>query len=688
MAMWTHMGQVFLIRLAGDGRRVERIVVKQIAGVDFRKDEQKPQAHSWESFNVLPSSVTEFKITNDEGDDGQGRDSQYMFIGGNDGRSVLVEVEETQATAKRSGSGGATAKGDIDDIDAMLYGDTGMGAQHTLSTSKDKDASGSDGSVNPEVADGQDDSEGWQTHFRFTVHDEILGTGSIVGMDVGASALATSRSSGDEGLELVTCAGNEWRGSVRVQQRHIRPDIVASFDLPGAPVRRVWTVRCRKEYNIGGVMQAADDESLDELTDTFMILSRDASTAVFRAGDELSEVERSGFSTAVGTIDVSEILDHTRVVQVVADGIRVVNAQGKETQTIKLDVGVTVVSAQISDPYVLVKTSDGRLQLFEASTGTRKLAPVALPSTLSGVDEVAATSFFEDTHGVLTSTREWIERNPELYAEQLDESCRDGNTDEDAELDYLYTDHTQIGKRRPGAGSGSGGRQGGAKKRRHVAKGGFDDLYEDEESDDNDASEIGDEAAAQEHGWEDSYKEREGAESRTYLAVVWKGGDLSLLRLPQFDEVWRTPRFDYMAEVLAAETRGDLGAESGDDDNGDDDSGAAASAAAVPQAAAARQLDQFGVVQVGGRDLCNTLLVAVSTAGEVAVYRAFEHCARERLVQAKQATDGAAVFDQLAIRFVRVPHSVLAYEPGYEADVRKAQRRQARAFDAWQKREK
>ncbi|KAJ1957960.1 mRNA cleavage and polyadenylation factor subunit, partial [Linderina pennispora] len=618
LALWTHMGQVFLVRLAGDGRRVERMVVKQIAGIDFRKDEQRPQEHSWDIFNVLPSSVTEFRMGSD---DTAEDDAQLVFVGGRDGRSVLLEISEAAA-----GSSGATAaaksasKNEVDDIDAMLYGDQGMGTQHTLSASAGAD--GGDSDSNGQVGDGQDALEGWHRRFKFTVHDEILGTGPIVGMDVGASALATSRSTGDEGLELVTCAGSEWRGSLRVQQRHVRPDVVASFDLPGAPVRRVWTVRCRKEYNIGGVMQAADDESLEDVADTFMVLSRDSSSAVFRAGDELSELERSGFCTTAATVDVQEILGHTRVVQVLADSVRVVNAQGRETQTIKLDVGVTVVSAQISDPYVLLKTSDGRFQLFEANTSTRKLAPAALPATLSGIEEVVATAFFEDTFGVLTSTKEWIERNPEQYAELLDESSRTKSGD-DAELDYLYTDRTAEGKRRAGGKR----RQDGARKRQRGAGASYEDLYEDEESDDSDAASTGEPADGgeiTEAGRQEV--ERSGAESRMYLAVVWQGGDLSLLRLPQLDEVWRTPRFDYMAEVLAPVAGG-----SGEPDD----------AAGFQQAT--RRLDQLGVVQLGGRDLRNTHLVAVTTAGEVAVYRAFEHCARDALDQAQQVAD-----DQLA----------------------------------------
>ncbi|KAI8321054.1 hypothetical protein GQ54DRAFT_298248 [Martensiomyces pterosporus] len=772
LALWTQLGQTFLLKLDGEGRRVERIVAKQFSGTDPRSEEQTPGTNTWDDLCIIPSCVAELRLSYDDAGGGQ-RGSSCFFVGGSSGRSLLLGVEykgsAKKINTKRAGGtagrppaqtqqqdtdASMASQSDDTDIDALLYGDASM-APRTLSlgnidtpgtTTDSMDASEGAG------AEVWSDSDSWAAHFRFTVYDEILGTGPITDMEVGASAAARAKVFGDEGLELVTCTGNEWRGCLRVQQRQVRPEVIASFDLPGAPARRVWTVRCRKEYNIGGVMQAADDVPLTDLADTFMVVSRDASTAVFAAGDELQEMERTGFFTRGATLEVGEILGNTRIIQVHADGMLVLSASGRETQAFTFDHGQRVVSAEIADPYVLLRTSLDDYMLFEADAETRKLNAVAIPSVFDP-SKVVSTAFFEDVHRVLTTTKEWIDHNPDALEEQTS-GAMEGNA-LDADLDYLYADNSGLGKRKQPHNSQPSSSAKRSSRRKHADA--YDDLYNEDEEDPKPSSSLGagdedgDEIithgavaghllhrpeskpqwnAGDEQDSEASNTEGIRNENPLYMLIARTNGDLCIYRLPQFDEVWRTTRFDYLSDVLTAavtpvpgKPNGGDAASDSDSDNGSDEGsskdgaapkdgingaprqGAAssgsipgASDAAIPGTSAhSRRLDQFTLVQLGGADLQSTFFVVLSTAGEVVVYRAFEHCAVENLVHIRQSKEAPADLQsmiayeyesQLALRFVRVPHDVLAYDPGYEAKVRSAQAKQARAFESWDKRNK
>ncbi|KAJ2484921.1 mRNA cleavage and polyadenylation factor subunit, partial [Coemansia sp. RSA 2050] len=112
-----------------------------------------------------------------------------------------------------------------------------------------------------------------------------------------------------------------------------------------------------------------------------------------------------------------------------------------------------------------------------------------------------------------------------------------------------------------------------------------------------------------------------------YAAVLLNSGDLCILRLPDFEPVWTMQRFDSLPSTL------------------------------IPSL-------------LGGDSIETLHLVALTTAGELSVYRAF----------------GFGFSDDpmgLALRFTRIPHDVFAYEPEYERRVIRAQARQLAAYAAW-----
>ncbi|KAJ1862649.1 mRNA cleavage and polyadenylation factor subunit, partial [Coemansia sp. RSA 2703] len=588
LAMWSQHGHVYALRLEGDGRLVRRIVVRRVRGSDPQRIAPPPVASTWDDVAVPPSCVAPVRLAAEDAAPG----ATLLFVGGAAGRSLLLGVD---------------------------------------------------------AGDGDGDSD--EQLLRFAVHDEILGTGPVVGVDVGARG---------DALELVTCGGNEWRGCLRVQQRHVQPHVVASFDLPGAPARGVWTVRCLAEYNIGGVMQAAESAGLADAADTFVVVSRAGGTTVLAGGDELQELGASGFYTAGPTVAVGAALGSTRVVQVHATGLRVVDAHARATQAVVFSGAADAVAAEVADAYVLVRMADGACAMYAADADGRELREMAVPDALR--HGAVAASLFEDALRVLASNREYVDRNRAALDERAagaaagaaaggGVAARDAL---DSVFDSVYGDTdgapAAAHKRRSARGH-SGGR---TRQRRRRADGAasdddFDALY-DEIADASDASEDEDASDTDAAANADADADADAAvpkpasgqavrgESPVYALVLLATGDLAVFRLPSFERVWTAPRFDDLGDTLASGRTG---------------AGGSASDSTV-----GARIDELRLVQLGGDDIATAHLLALTTAGEVAVYRAFEHCARDYVARRVAAPGASALADdgELALRFERMHH--------------------------------
>ncbi|KAJ2325812.1 mRNA cleavage and polyadenylation factor subunit, partial [Coemansia sp. RSA 2681] len=543
---------------------------------------------------VVPSCVAELRVSydDDDGSDGRRRDALLVFVGGTAGRSVLLEVIEVKRRQQQQQQQPMTMT--MMDVDADFYGSGEPGES-------DQDA------------------------LRLAVADELLGTGPAAALEVGVKA---GGGGDDESLELVTCAGNEWRGRLRVQQRHVAPTVVAALDVPGAPVRGVWTARCVAEYNIGGVMQAAAsgaDAAPALLGDRFLVVSRDASTAAFAvssSGDELSELDhRAGFFTRGATVAVAELRACTRVVQVHARGMRVVAASGRETQAVDVatDADAEIVAAEVADPLVLLRLASGAYAAYEAAADSGELRPVPVPA--DALRRAVHVSLFRDVHRVLDAR-----------------PANDNEADADADAaiftelgDSLYADDNDDSRRE--------------RKRLPAAKKAAPSGIA------KNASAITEE------------EEEDALATPLYAAVLHASGDLGIVRLPAFAPVWTARRFDCLPATLVNSAAGEE-----------------PEAAAAAAAAEGMRIDQVRLALLGGDSLDSLHLVALTTAGELAVYRAFSYAPPP-----SGGDDGGGC---CALRFARVAHDVFAYVPEYERRVLRAQRRQLATYAAWSEADK
>ena len=86
----------------------------------------------------------------------------------------------------------------------------------------------------------------------------------------------------DPDIELVTTIGHGKNGALCLLQRTIRPQVLTTFEIPGT--LDMWTV-----HNGGG------DTRLEH---AYLILSTAETTMIIQTGDEINELDSSGFFTS------------------------------------------------------------------------------------------------------------------------------------------------------------------------------------------------------------------------------------------------------------------------------------------------------------------------------------------------------------------------------------------------------
>ena len=96
----------------------------------------------------------------------------------------------------------------------------------------------------------------------------------------------------DPDIELVTTSGHGKNGALCLLQRTIRPQVLTTFEIPGTV--DMWTV-----HNGGAETR---------LEHAFLILSTADSTMILQTGEEINELDSSGFFTAGPTVFAGMLL--------------------------------------------------------------------------------------------------------------------------------------------------------------------------------------------------------------------------------------------------------------------------------------------------------------------------------------------------------------------------------------------
>uniref|UniRef100_W5KMF3 Cleavage and polyadenylation specificity factor subunit 1 n=1 Tax=Astyanax mexicanus TaxID=7994 RepID=W5KMF3_ASTMX len=209
--------------------------------------------------------------------------------------------------------------------------------------------------------------------YSFEVCDSILNIGPCVNASMGEPAFLSEefQSNPEPDLEVVVCSGYGKNGALSVLQRSIRPQVVTTFELPGC--HDMWTVISSEEK--AEKSETAEEEK-QELTvedeknkHGFLILSREDSTMILQTGQEIMELDTSGFATQGPTVYAGNIGENKYIIQVSPMGIRLLEGV-TQVHFIPVDLGSPIVQCSVADPYVVIMTAEGVVTMFVLKSDT------------------------------------------------------------------------------------------------------------------------------------------------------------------------------------------------------------------------------------------------------------------------------------------------------------------------------
>uniref|UniRef100_A0A9J8AL85 Cleavage and polyadenylation specificity factor subunit 1 n=1 Tax=Cyprinus carpio carpio TaxID=630221 RepID=A0A9J8AL85_CYPCA len=194
--------------------------------------------------------------------------------------------------------------------------------------------------------------------YSFEVCDSILNIGPCASASMGEPAFLSEETNPEPDLEVVVCSGFGKNGALSVLQRSIRPQVVTTFELPGC--HDMWTViYCEEKPEKKHEQTVADDKNKHG----FLILSREDSTMILQTGQEIMELDTSGFATQGPTVYAGNIGDNKYIIQVSPMGIRLLEGV-TQLHFIPVDLGSPIVHCSVADPYLVIMTAEGVVTMF------------------------------------------------------------------------------------------------------------------------------------------------------------------------------------------------------------------------------------------------------------------------------------------------------------------------------------
>ncbi|KAI9088335.1 CPSF A subunit region-domain-containing protein [Phlyctochytrium arcticum] len=569
-----------------------------------------------------------------------------------------------------------------------------------------------------------------ETRLTFRIVDTLLCTGPIRDMAVGTPTCYSKYPFRSQtlkaDLEIVTCAGEAYSGALGVLQENVRPLVVEEWEIEG--VVDIWTVGKGKwvadvgldadgvkleEVKIEHEADEGDttkqEEETDEKTresttadpvrqsqaDRFLLISKETSTVVLAAGNDYKEVEGLGFYRDGPTIGADVLLDGQMIVQVYAQGIEVLDADGMSIENIPFpEEDGNIVACSILDPYVLIISNTGGMILYAVNLEQKSLY---LCRKLTDGPVAAACLYTDDGDKTLCPTVE----------EAADSSTVRTTASREKRYSIAQTDANPVGDQVTQEMVNES-----AKRRRTVVPDDeFDvDLYgvEDGDDDTNGESTNGASIAGDKDDMEDvavngdstldggssmngiaitkainhdnqqssssSYFDSQTSESqsgkRVWCVAYRSDGALEIFHVPTFEQVYRVAHFDMLATLIHDELH------------------------PLPQQQPS--LPQTTITEILmvnlGRDAKNRkpYLIVQTDDGELVIYKGFAHLQTDdetttttdatqfsnlatttsttpKLFSANSkenffAQTGDVKPNRLALRFIRVPHSHMSRE--------------------------
>ncbi|XP_063696234.1 cleavage and polyadenylation specificity factor subunit 1 [Culicoides brevitarsis] len=235
------------------------------------------------------------------------------------------------------------------------------------------------------------------TSYVFEVCDSLLNIGPLSHMAVGLRMIADEHAEDtpEESyenihLEILAASGHAKNGALTVLQSSLKPQSITSFDVSGS--LDVWTV----------VDESVKRPENGESSHAFMILTQDNSTMVLQTGQEINEIQNTGFACNLPTIHVGNVGNNRYIVQVTTKSVRLLQGT-RIIQNIPIDVGFPVTSCSIADPYVCIRTQNGQV-ITLALRDTKGMSRLAVnKNTISSSPPIIGMCCYKDVSGLFTT---------------------------------------------------------------------------------------------------------------------------------------------------------------------------------------------------------------------------------------------------------------------------------------------
>jgi len=367
---------------------------------------------------------------------------RLLFLGSRVGDSLLVSLKQKEAAGaaqmlpsaapKKRKAGEAeppkpppaptkTAVNpdDEDELEAMLYGEGEGGA-----AGKAADVVAADSDA---VKEGEGDGVGGVSAatlkaaakaanagrkedpgYTFTVRDSVLGISPIIDLTAGASASVQGDT--EERAELVAACGHGKNGALAILQRGIQPELVTEVEagtLPG--LKGTWTVYHEAKDNerlreSGAAAAAANVDPFH----SYLVISLESTTMVLETGEELKEVsEAVELVTDAATLAAGNLHGRKRIVQVHKNGVRICEGPVRMQDVAAAEMpaagdsppNLEIIAAQVLDPYVLCRMSDGSLRVLkgdEEAGSVEAMSPSSYANLPTG-ESIAAAALVDDS---------------------------------------------------------------------------------------------------------------------------------------------------------------------------------------------------------------------------------------------------------------------------------------------------
>lgn len=253
------------------------------------------------------------------------------------------------------------------------------------------------------------------TSYIFEVCDTIWNIAPCANMATGEPAFLSEEYANDldPDLELVTTSGYGKNGAISVLQRSIRPQVVTTFQLEGC--HDMWTVygpppstddkkdesKEKEGENVGGEGRPLPVTN----GHAFLILSRSDSSMVLQTGQEMNELDHSGFSTTTRTLCVVNLGGQKYILQVSPCTIRLLEGV-TQLQHIPIDIGSPIQRCSVADPYVLLMAEEGQVVLLTLKQSESFAASVRLnvfKPPIAQSPKIIEVSTYKDVSGMFTT---------------------------------------------------------------------------------------------------------------------------------------------------------------------------------------------------------------------------------------------------------------------------------------------